>query len=105
MRGGLARVARRALPWHTCAVRLSRPRVLIRAGLLLVGGAFMLVKAWGAYRGAGAAEPADAVLLHRIALVEALVGALALAAAAMALLALRRRRRTRTLHLDDVDRP
>ncbi len=86
-------------------MRLSRPRVLIRAGLLLVGGAFMLVKAWEARRGAGLAEPADAVLLQRIALVEALMGVLALAAAGMALLALRRRKRARTLHLDDVDRP
>ncbi len=64
----------------------------------------MLVKAWEARRGAGLAEPADAVLLQRIALVEALVGVLALAAAGMALLALRRRKRARTLHLDDVER-
>ncbi len=87
-------------------MRLSRPRVLIRAALLLVGGAFMLVKALEARRAAGAvATPADAALLSRIALVEALVGVLALAAAGMAILALRRRKRTRTLRLKDVERP
>lgn len=87
-------------------MRLSRPRVLIRAVLLLVGGGFMLVKALAARRAAGAvALPADAALLERIALVEALVGVLALAAAGMALLALRRRKRTRTLQLKDVERP
>lgn len=84
-------------------VRLSRPRVLLRAALLLVGGAFMLVKAWQAW--AGARVPGgDPVLLGRIALVEALVGVLALVAAGVALLSLRRRRRTHTLHLDDLDR-
>ena len=88
--------------WHTCRVRLSRSRVLIRAALLWVGGVFMLAKAWAAHRGAGLAEPADAILLTRIALVEALMGALALAAGAVALLSLRRRRRTHTLHLEDV---
>jgi hypothetical protein len=86
-------------------VRLSRPRVLIRAGLLLVGGAFMLVKAYEARRAAGAVAPADAVLLSRIALVETLVGLLALVAAGIALLALRRRRRPHTLRLKDVERP
>ncbi|HET8733827.1 MAG TPA: hypothetical protein VFM45_08650 [Anaeromyxobacteraceae bacterium] len=86
-------------------MHLSRPRVLIRAALLWVGGAFMLVKAIAAHRAARLAEPADAVLLGRIALVEALMGVLALAAGAVALLALRRRPRSHTLHLEDVDRP
>lgn len=86
-------------------MRLSRPRLLIRAALLWVGGAFMLLKALAAHRGARLAEPADAVLLGRIALVEALMGALALAAGGVALLALRRRSRSHTLHLEDVARP
>lgn len=85
-------------------MRLSRPRLLIRAALLWVGGAFMLLKALAAHRGARLAEPADAVLLGRIALVEALMGALALAAGGVALLALRRRSRAHTLHLEDVAR-
>jgi hypothetical protein len=83
-------------------VRLSRPRVLIRAALLWVGAAFMLTKAWSTRRGIALVEPADAILLSRLALVEALMGALALAAGAVALLSLRRRPRTHTLHLEDV---
>lgn len=84
-------------------MRLSRPRVLLRAGLLLVGGAFMLARAFQARRAAGEVPPADAPLLNRIALVEVLVGLLALCAAGVALLALRRRQRTHTLHLTDVE--
>lgn len=86
-------------------MRLSRPRVLIRAALLWIGGAFMLAKAWSAHRGAALSEPADAVLLSRLALVEALMGALALAAGIVALLSLRRRPRAHTLHLEDVAPP
>ncbi len=84
-------------------MRLSRPRVLIRAALLWVGGAFMLVKAVAAHRAARLAEPAGAVLLGRIALVELLVGLLALVAAGVALLALRRRGRRHTLRLKDLE--
>ncbi len=85
-------------------MRLSRPRVLLRAALLAVGGAFMLWKAAGTHRAAAQAGGADGVLLSRLALVWALVGVLALAAAAMALLALRERPRRHTLHLGDVKR-
>ncbi|WP_041454072.1 hypothetical protein [Anaeromyxobacter sp. K] len=84
-------------------MRLSRSRVLLRAALLLVGGAFMLVRAWQAWDGART-PGGDPVLLQRIALVEALVGVLALVAAGIALLSVRRRRRTHTLRLDDLDR-
>lgn len=84
-------------------VHLSRSRVLLRAALLTIGGAFMLVKAWQAWD-AARSPGGDPVLLRRIALVEALVGVLALVAAGVALLALRRRRRTHTLHLDDLRR-
>jgi hypothetical protein len=86
-------------------VRLSRPRVLLRAALLAVGGAFMLWRAWEARAAGAAAEGGEAVLLSRVALVEALVGALALVAAGVALLALRRRPRTHTLHLGDLPGP
>jgi hypothetical protein len=83
-------------------MRLSRPRILLRAALLSVGGGFLLWKAWEARAAGRAAEGPAAALLGRVALVEALMGALALAAAAVALLALRRRARTHTLHLGDL---
>jgi hypothetical protein len=78
-------------------VRLSRPRVVLRAFLLTVGGGFMLWKAWENAQGAGAAG--DALLLRRVALVEALVGVLALGAAVIAFLSLRQRPRRRSLSL------
>lgn len=85
-------------------MRLSRSRVLVRAALLLVGGVFMLVKAWEARAGA-AQGGSGGLLLARIALVEALVGVFALAAAVLALRALRARPRRRSLHLRDLDPP
>ncbi|BDG06008.1 hypothetical protein [Anaeromyxobacter oryzae] len=85
-------------------MRLSRPRVLVRAALLLVGGVFMLVKALEARRAAADAG-SGALLLQRVALVEALVGILALGASAMAVLALRGRKRTHSLRLRDLDPP
>ncbi len=86
-------------------MRLSRPRVLLRAVLLIVASAFMLWKAWGAHLAAReAAGGSGAVLLSRIALVEALLGILGLIAAGVALLALRTRKRTHTLRLGDLDR-
>jgi hypothetical protein len=87
------------------AVRLSRPRLLLRALLLVVAGGFVLWKAWGAQQAArSAAGTSDAVLLSRLALVEGLLGLLGLAAAGLALLALRRRARTHTLRLGDLRR-
>ncbi len=83
-------------------MRLSRPRVLLRAALLAVGGGFLLWKAWEARAAARAAEGPAATLLTRVALVEVLMGALGFVAAAVALLALRRRGRTHTLHLGDL---
>lgn len=80
-------------------MRLSRPRVLLRAVLLATGGAFMAWKAIDARRGAAGATGPEALLLERFALVWALVAALALATAAVALLSLRRRPRRHTLHL------
>lgn len=86
-------------------MRLSRPRVLLRAVLLAMGSAFMLWRAWEARSAAAATEGGEAALLSRVALVEALVGALALVAAGLALLALRRRPRTHTLQLGDLPGP
>ncbi len=86
-------------------MRLSRPRVLLRAVLLLLGGGFMLWRAWEAHRAAGAADGMpSAVLLSRVALVEALLGALALVAAGVALNALRVRKRAHTLRLSDLEK-
>ncbi len=86
-------------------VRLSRPRVLLRAVLLIVAGAFMLWKAWGAHLAAREATGGSgALLLSRIALVEALLGVLGLVAAGVALMALRTRKRTHTLRLGDLER-
>jgi len=65
----------------------------------------MLWKAWGAHLAARAAAGSSAVLLSRVALVEALLGALGLVAAGVALNALRTRRRTHTLQLSDVAKP
>jgi hypothetical protein len=78
--------------------------VLLRAVLLLVGGGFMLWRAWETNRGALLESGGDALLLRRMALVEGLVGALALGAAVIAVLALRPRRRRRTLDLGDARR-
>jgi hypothetical protein len=83
-------------------VRLSRPRVALRGGLLLAGGAYMIATAVRALRSSGEAPPSEGPFLRWIALVEALVAALALAAAAIALLSLRPRRRHHTLRLDDL---
>lgn len=83
---------------------MTRPRLLLRAILLVVGGAFMLWKAFDASRGARSLADGDALLLQRIAIIEALVGVLALGAAAFAVAALRPRRRKRTLDLHDPAR-
>jgi hypothetical protein len=98
------RLAHARSPWHTSRVRLSRPRVLLRAALLALGGGFMLWRAWQARSAADGLPAAESLLLRRVALVELLVGLLALAAAGMALLALRRRPHRQTLHLKDLDR-
>jgi membrane protein implicated in regulation of membrane protease activity len=86
------------------AVRLSRPRVLLRAALLVTGGAYMLWRAWAMNAGAAGQERPEAVLQERLALVWALMGALAIATAIAALLSLRPRRRRHTLHLEGEDR-
>jgi hypothetical protein len=84
-------------------VRLSRARLLLRAVLLVVAGGFLLWKGWEAHLAASAAAGTpSAVLLSRVALVEALMGALGLVAAGVALNALRTRQRTRTLRLSDL---
>jgi hypothetical protein len=89
----------------TSAVRLSRPRVLLRAVLLVVAASFMLWKAWVTHLAArAAAGTPSTVLLSRVALVEALMGTLGLVAAGVALTALRNRRRTHTLRLGDLTR-
>jgi hypothetical protein len=81
-------------------VRLSRPRLALRAALLAVGGAFMLWRAAQAWRGAKALEGGAAALQSWLAPVEALVGGLALLTALVAAAGLRSRRRAPTLRLD-----
>lgn len=64
----------------------------------------MLWKAFDASRGARSLTGGDALLLQRIAVIEALVGVLALGAACFAAAALRPRRRKRTLDLHEPGR-
>jgi len=82
-------------------VRLSRPRLVLRLVLLVVGGAFMLWRALEAHRAARTLGGADGALEGRVALVWALVGALALLTAASAALSLRARAPRKTLRLGD----
>jgi hypothetical protein len=80
-------------------VRLSRTRLALRVVLLSAGGLWLVWRALGAYRAAGALEPGGALLGSRMALVLGLMGVLALLAAASGALALRRRPPRQTLHL------
>jgi len=75
-------------------MRLSRPRLLLRATLLVAGGALMLWRAAATWPGLhGEALPAV------LALVQGLMGVLALVAAGVAVRALRPRPRQHTLRL------
>jgi len=82
-------------------VRLSRPRLLLRAALLLLVGAFMAWRGFDTRATAGqpGVDPAAAVTLSRIALVEWFLAVLAAVTAAAALLSLRQRPRQHSLHL------
>ena len=82
-------------------MRLSRPRVLLRLVLLLCGAGYMAWKGWDTELSSrdAALAPGAALLLHRIALVEALLAVLALGAALSAGLALKARRPRRSLGL------
>jgi hypothetical protein len=100
-------LAQHTAPWHEARVRLSRPRVLLRLALLLVGAGFMAWKGWdtGAAAHQAGLAPGQALLLHRVALVEWLLAALALGTAAAAGLALRRRPARRKLGLVEEEPP
>jgi hypothetical protein len=100
-------LAQHTAPWHEARVRLSRPRVLLRLVLLLVGAGFMAWRGWeteASSREAGLAA-GQALLLHRVALVEWLLAALALGTAVAAGLALRRRPARRRLGLVEPKPP
>jgi hypothetical protein len=86
-------------------VRLSPARLVLRSALLLVGGGFMLWRAWEARAAARLLPGPERLLGDRIALVEALVGVLAAGTGLLALLPLRRRRRRHGLHLPEDARP
>lgn len=82
-------------------MRLSRPRLALRALLLVVLAGFMAWRArqTGQAAAAPGVEPGGALMLSRIALVEWVLAGLALLTAGGALLALRRHPRTHSLHL------
>jgi hypothetical protein len=82
-------------------VRLSRPRLLLRAALLLTAAGFMTWRGFDTRARAAAAgvDAATAEVLGRIALIEWLLGGLALLTAAFALAALRQGPHARPLHL------
>jgi len=80
-------------------VRLSRPRVLLRLALLVVGGAFMWWQAYRAWGASGALDGGAAAFQRNVAVVAALVGTLALLTAAGAALSLKKRRREGSLKL------
>jgi len=81
-------------------VLLSRGRLLFRAGLLCLGGAFMLWRGWQARSAAPGLGAASRSLAERLGAVQALVGVLALVTAGATLWQLRPRRRRHSLHLD-----
>ena len=83
-------------------MKISRPRLVLRAALLLVGGGYMLVKSLAMGRAGLAAAAGDRRLLLASSAVAALMGVLALVAAGMAVLALRPRPRQHTLHLEGL---
>ncbi len=78
-------------------MRLSRPRVLLRAALLAVGAGFMWWRSALAWRASRELPGGAGLLQGRLALVFALMGLLALLTAGAALSALRPRRRQPTL--------
>ena len=80
-------------------MRLSRPRVLLRAALLAVGAGYMWWRSALSWRASRELPGGQGVLQGRISLVFALVGLLALLTAGAALAALRPRKRQPTLRL------
>jgi hypothetical protein len=82
-------------------VRLSRPRLLLRAGLLLVVAGLIGLRAWQDGRRAAlpGLEAGAPELLARLALVEWVLAGLAVVTAAAALLTLRQKPRRHSLHL------
>jgi hypothetical protein len=88
-------------------MRLSRPRVVLRAVLLVTGGAYMLWRGLSLRGGGEGLDPAGALHRQRLALVWILVAVVAFATAAAALLALRPRRTREPLRIGrgDADGP
>jgi hypothetical protein len=88
-------------------VRLSRPRLILRASLLVLVGAFMAWRGFETRATAGqpGVDPSAAVALSRIALVEWILAGLAMVTAAAALLSLRQKPRQHSLHLGEGGTP
>lgn len=84
---------------HSAPMRLSRPRVLLRAALLAIGAGFMWWRSALAWRASRQLPGDPGVMQGRLALVFALMGLLALLTAGIALTALRTRKRVPTLRL------
>lgn len=84
-------------------MRLSKPRLLLRAALLLVLAGFMAWRAVETDRNAAApgVEPEGARLLSRVATLEWILCGLAVLTAGAALFALRKQARTHSLHLGE----
>ncbi len=88
-------------------MRLSKPRLVLRAALLLFLAGFMAWRAreTGASAGEAGLTAGAATLLSRIALLEWILAGLALLTAGAALLALRQRPRTHSLQLGETAPP
>ncbi|HSN92528.1 MAG TPA: hypothetical protein VLS93_14950 [Anaeromyxobacteraceae bacterium] len=86
-------------------MRVSRPRLFLRAVLLAAGGGYMVWHALDLWHGSRGLDPAEALLRQRFALLWALVALVAFVTAAVALFPLRRRAPRRPLHLDRRDAP
>jgi hypothetical protein len=84
-------------------MRISRPRLALRAALLVVGGGYMLWRGIALRGGQDGLDPSDVLHRERLALIWILVSVVAFATAALALLALRPRRARRPLGLGRGD--